>query len=317
MINVALYFFSTADWSKARLYFGLAREMCSAMRLHQLHLIPPSKRSNSDLIHSVDDERLRRYLWSAWISQCFRSQSGSFSHECAETLLTVPLPSNESLYTRHSISGLLYTVEDNEVFSELARISTIWAEVDRFVQTSSRKPGEERLRILYQLDEKVNVWHKGVPAKYKLETISSFKALSESILANVILINLMYHQCCCSLHSSVVPLICCRTEANPGAISSTARLLSAQLCYEHANEISNILSCTMFHSWDSARVAPFAGFAAYSASAVQCAFYWTTNPDISHKMKTNLPINLKFIQLLSPHWESIRLRVKYLNHSAF
>ncbi|KIH87585.1 hypothetical protein SPBR_05040 [Sporothrix brasiliensis 5110] len=131
-----------------------------------------------------------------------------------------------------------------------------------------------------------------------------------------LLLCVMYHQSICILHSSIVPLFSYRSgsSATTAASSSHSHLslysrhVSAQLAFEHAQAVSQLIQLSQRHyNIDPDRIPGFVSFAAYSACAVQIPFFWCSNQDVQTRARSNVLVNLRMIQQMGKHWKYVSL----------
>ena len=162
-----------------------------------------------------------------------------------------------------------------------------------------------QLKVLQDLNTKVDEWWSRVPNSFKLPPDPCSSA-PEHALPLLLLLRVVYHQSLCVLHSSNVPLFSYRptTECVP-----YARQISAQLSFEHANMISQLLKAVPKYSIDPDRLPSFVGYAAYTACAVQIPFFWCMNQDVQDLVRSNFLANLRIIQQMGKYWKLITLLV--------
>ncbi|KAF5606598.1 uncharacterized protein FSUBG_5997 [Fusarium subglutinans] len=125
----------------------------------------------------------------------------------------------------------------------------------------------------------------------------------------MILTNLVYHQSLCALHSSTVPLFC---WSKGDKTYSSARQLSAQVAFDHAVEISSLISgiLTTGHTLSSMPI--FVAYAAYSSCAIQIPFLWCSEPSVRERAQCNIDVNVRTIQGMSCYWKLASLLQLYV-----
>ena len=127
-----------------------------------------------------------------------------------------------------------------------------------------------------------------------------------SILPKVVLLNIVYHQCLCALHSSIVPLFSWSAGDDSWV---SARHVSAQIAYDHACTASAVLESALTHLPDANALPSFIGYAAYCGCAIQIPFLWSSEPRIRGRAKTNVRTNVKIIRILAKVWKFSALLV--------
>lgn len=90
-------------------------------------------------------------------------------------------------------------------------------------------------------------------------------------LPKLLLLQVIYNQCLCSLHSSIVPLF---SWSHCEGVFAHEQQLSAQTAFEHANSVSKLQHAPLELDWNARRMPSFVGYAAYSACAIQAPFLW-------------------------------------------
>lgn len=158
-----------------------------------------------------------------------------------------------------------------------------------------------RLAAIQVLDARISTWWSSIAPSLVLSS-DILHSIPLSILPRLLLIHIVYHQCLCALHSSIVPLYSWSTSDDSCLY---ARQVSAQIALEHANAASALFDAALRHQWDHSRITSFVGYAAYCACAIQIPFMWCSNPIIREKANANVLIDLKMIQLLAKNWKLV------------
>jgi hypothetical protein len=125
-------------------------------------------------------------------------------------------------------------------------------------------------------------------------------------LPKILLVNLVYHQSLCALHSSIVPLFC--WSKGDGSYSS-ARQVSAQVAYEHSCSISNLIRSALLTNFPISAMPLFVAYAAYSSCAVQIPFLWCSEVLVKQRARANVEANINMIQQMSSYWKLASLLV--------
>jgi len=162
-----------------------------------------------------------------------------------------------------------------------------------------------RLAAIQELDSKVGKWWNELPSSLDLSP-DTIPLVPQDTLPLRLLVHVVYHQCLCALHSSIVPLFSWTSATNG---YSYARQVSAQIAYEHATAVSLLINSALQHSWDASRVPSFVGYAGYCSSAILIPFIWCIQPDIRERARLNVLANLTMIRLLGRYWKFIGLLV--------
>jgi hypothetical protein len=167
-----------------------------------------------------------------------------------------------------------------------------------------------KLPAMYTLDEELSSWWHALPALMQL-TASNVAAVPRRWLPNVLLTNVVYHQCMCTLHASIVPIFCW-SRGDVSGTWSTARQVSAQLAYEHACINSELLS-SVLATFDKFSAMPsFICYGAYAGCAIQIPFMWSSNRSIRERTYNNVKANMKMINIMSEYWRFAALLVRKL-----
>lgn len=130
-------------------------------------------------------------------------------------------------------------------------------------------------------------------------------------LPKILLVNLVYHQSLCALHSSIVPLFC--WSKGDGTYSS-ARQLSAQVAYEHSCSVSSLMRSVLATDCRISAMPLFVAYAAYSSCAVQIPFLWCSEASIRERARGNVEANVSMIQKMSSYWKLASLLVTLPSH---
>jgi len=164
---------------------------------------------------------------------------------------------------------------------------------------------DSQLAVLQHLHTKISSWWSNVPDYLKLR-LDPIPSAQKQALPLLLLLRVIYHQSLCVLHSSIVPLFSYRTNTE---CLPYARQISAQLSFEHANSISQLLKAVPKYSIDPNRIPSFVGYAAYTACAVQIPFFWCINREVQDLVRSNVLANLRIIQQMGKQWKFITLLV--------
>lgn len=148
------------------------------------------------------------------------------------------------------------------------------------------------------LDEELSQWWQGIPDDLVL-TPSNIAKVQKDQVPNILLLNVVYHQSLCALHSSIVPLF----SWGEGDVScATARQISAQEAYEHACTASELFDAVL-SGYDGVSAMPsFIAYAAYCGCAIQIPFMRSSNYSIGKRARANVGANVKLLQIMASYW---------------
>ncbi|GKZ17319.1 hypothetical protein AbraIFM66951_007542 [Aspergillus brasiliensis] len=208
-------------------------------------------------------------------------------------------------------------IRDGSAYGELIRVLTFWDKVCSLIQ----KPWHNfssRLGAIHEIDNHISNWRSELPPFLRIdgERIPSELQIPLPILFGL---HIIYHQCLCSLHASIVPLFCWGSSVEP---FSSARQMSAQIAYDNANSVSNLAKMILNGAYEASRTPSFVGYACYCACAIQIPFLRCANPSVSAQAKQNILTNLKLIQQMGQYWRfisllGINIRTIYEVHSNY
>ena len=163
----------------------------------------------------------------------------------------------------------------------------------------------ERLNAIYAIDDRVSLWWTTLPNFAQLPP-SRISDVAPQVLPNLLLIHIVYHQCLCALHSSIVPLFC--WGAADGSWMS-AKQTSAQVAYEHAGAASSLIEAVLSSSHKLSAMPSFIGYAAYCGCAIQIPFTFSPTGSVRQRAQNNVKANFRMIQALAKQWRFTALLV--------
>ncbi len=164
---------------------------------------------------------------------------------------------------------------------------------------------EARLNEIYHLDTKISKWWSSVPKSFHL-TSSNISRTWHQDLPKLLLIQVLYFQGLCALHSSIVPLFSWGERQN---VPERALQLSAQIAYDNACAISGIFDDAMNYAKDFNNFTSFLGYAAYCGCAIQIPFMWCSNVTVKQRAAKNVRLNLQIIRSIGQNWKFVALLV--------
>ncbi|OJJ68573.1 hypothetical protein ASPBRDRAFT_68120 [Aspergillus brasiliensis CBS 101740] len=325
-INLALFWYAEGEWIKSAVY-----KFCDVK-----HLITqiPSWTANGLLIARLSGMPMRhracevpihielksRRIWACLVTNSFSPEGhleqGLLSEAARDYILPCP---EDDFEKKETMCGetLSSGIRDGSAYGELIRVLTFWDKVCSLIQ----KPWHNfssRLGAIHEIDNHISNWRSELPPFLKIdgERIPSELQIPLPILFGL---HIIYHQCLCSLHASIVPLFCWGSSVEP---FSSARQMSAQIAYDNANSVSNLAKMILNGAYEASRTPSFVGYACYCACAIQIPFLRCANPSVSAQAKQNILTNLKLIQQMGQYWRfisllGINIRTIYEVHSNY
>ena len=195
---------------------------------------------------------------------------------------------------------------NNSIFAELIKVITLWSAVEALIKQPEASSAV-LLAGIQDLDERIQSSWADVPAELHLNA-SSVSSVPMERLAGRLTVQLMYHQCLCALHASIVPLF---SWGRSDGRYLYARQVSAQTALEHANSMSSLLAAASNLTWEANKLPGFIGYAAYCACAIQMPFLWCLNPDVRQCTVQNVMTNLRALYAIGEHWQNVFILVRY------
>ncbi|KAI3037155.1 hypothetical protein CBS147352_11095 [Aspergillus niger] len=247
----------------------------------------------------MESEMQRRRFWACYLQSTFQADS-PFPKVPTEGMLHIRLPCSESEFQLESPrSGI--TLKDTDstqsIYAELVRAMSLWSSVVLLIKQTGLSLASHLVEI-QTLDGRIHeAWSK-LDASFHLDC-TGLAVVPSDDLPKLLLLHVIYHQCLCSLHSSIVPLF---SWSPCEGVFAYAQQLSAQTAFEHANSVSRLLHAALELDWDARRMPSFIGYAAYSACAIQTPFLWCSQPIVKQRAVCNILANLKTLQILGKHW---------------
>ncbi|KAF4339116.1 hypothetical protein FBEOM_6934 [Fusarium beomiforme] len=295
--NLSLFWHSQGSWRISYLHKGNACQL--------LHINGTGPKNSS----SLEAELRRRRFWACYLFHCFSCEK-LFRFEAIADLENLPLPWPEEEFavgiSTSSVATISNGVNSGSIFAELIRSLTLWASVVSVVRSEGDL--NSRLQEIFRVENNISAWWQSVPNIFKLDS-SNISTMPRKDLPKMILTNLVYHQSLCALHSSIVPLFC---WSNGDKTYSSARQLSAQVAFEHAGAISNLVAAVLATGAPLSSMPIFVAYAAYSSCAIQIPFLWCSNPPIRERAQANIDSNVKIIQGMSGYWKLASLLQLYI-----
>lgn len=166
----------------------------------------------------------------------------------------------------------------------------------------------DRISDIHKFDERISKWWGNVPQHLKLAP-TDVPTAHPSWFSKILLLNVLYHQSLCALHASIVPLFCWTTSDESCAL---ARKTSAQIAYDHACSISELIDAVLSHCPKLTTMPAYIPYAAYCGCAIQIPFMWNTDPAVQQRVQLNVKANIKMIGRMAPFWKYADLLVRLL-----
>ena len=163
----------------------------------------------------------------------------------------------------------------------------------------------KRVSAIHALDDQISKWWSRLPSGFRLSP-SSLADVPQKILPSIVQLHIIYHQCLCALHSSIVPLFCWSVGDDS---RSLARQLSAQEAFENACSVSALIDAFLSTFATPGVVPPYAAYAAYCGCAIQIPFMWCSNASVRERTRANVRANIRIIHILAKYWKFASLLV--------
>ncbi|KAI0195222.1 hypothetical protein EV127DRAFT_332779 [Xylaria flabelliformis] len=297
-MNLGLLWHSLGAWTRSYLYKGHA-----FLLLDLLGLGPKSVLTEN----SLQSEIRRRHFWACYIMHCHTSEKGAqFKLEGETSTLPLPWPDEDfdAGLARHPQISLDSEERHGSIFAEFIKATAIWYSVVSLLK-SPEKDLQVRVPAILALDQRLREWWQILPSELKL-TPSNVNSIPPTTLTRILHINTFYHQSLCSLHASLC--------YSPGDGWSTTRQLSAQIAFEHAEEMSSLITAIIETTPRTSSIPMFTGYSAYCGCAIQIPFIWSTNPTFRERVRANVRANSKLLQLMTVDWKFASILSTYIHY---
>ncbi|KAK5686531.1 hypothetical protein LTS10_002651 [Elasticomyces elasticus] len=227
----------------------------------------------------------------------------------------LPLPWPEAEFEAGYSTSVSVTLASDRgnggVFAEVIRILTLWSSVTSCIKTTGASLAT-KLPAMYALHEKLSSWWQNLPINMRFAS-TNVAMVPKKMLPNILLMNVVYHQSLCALHASIVPLFCWGKAAKGDEGWSIARQMSAQIAYEHACTISELLAAVRSISNDHSAMPSFICYGAYSGCAIQIPFLWSSKQSVRERAWINVKTNMNIISNMATFWKYAALLKVYLH----
>ncbi|KAH7148987.1 hypothetical protein B0J13DRAFT_295137 [Dactylonectria estremocensis] len=289
--NLALFWHSQGSWRISQLHKGNAYQT-----LYIMGLGPTAPRNEN----SLEIEIRRRRFWACYLMHCYSPERLALFEPIAN-MHDLPLPWPEEDFEAGMSRCPTVTLKSRQsnggIFCELIRALTFWSSV--VSSFKSKSDFGAKLTDIHTLDEEISSWWRNVQSNFKLSQ-SNITAVPHDTLPRIMLANLVYHQSLCALHASIVPLFC---WASGEESWSTARQVSAQRAFDHASQISELISAVLSTHRSLSAMPNFVAYAAYCGCAIQIPFIWCLNQKIKERAQANVKANITMIHMMANYWK--------------
>ncbi|KAH7148209.1 hypothetical protein EDB81DRAFT_791762 [Dactylonectria macrodidyma] len=289
--NLALFWHSQGSWRISQLHKGNAYQTLYIMGLGPI----VSRNENS-----LESEIRRRRFWACYLMHCYSPERLALFEPIAN-MENLPLPWPEEDFeagmSQCPTVSLKSQQSNGGIYCELIRGLTFWSSVVSSLKSES--DFSVKLTDIHTLDEKISGWWRSMPSGFKLSP-SNITAVPHDALPKVVLANLVYHQSLCALHASIVPLFCWTSSDESW---STARQVSAQRAFDHACEVSELISAVLATYPRLSGMPNFVAYAAYCGSAILIPFMWCLNSKIKERAQANVKANITMIHMMANFWK--------------
>ncbi|KAK6366036.1 uncharacterized protein PV06_04489 [Exophiala oligosperma] len=294
-LNLSLFWYSMGEYRRAAMQSGIASTTAWTIG------IPFARQEGVD---SLEAEIRRRRFWACYLLNTFLHDS-LFPKVPTEAMLRTSLPCwQEDFDTGRPQGGvtLKSSQSSQSIYAELIRAMSLWSAV----VTLTGQPESNlatRLSDIQALDGRIHDTYSMLAPCFQLDP-TNISLVPPNDLGNLLLLHIIYHQCWCSLHSSIVPLFSWSAFDDSCAY---AQQLSGQTALEHSYAVSSLLEATLASDWDAERLPSFIGYAAYAACAIQTPFLWCSKPDVKQRAVRCILANLQTMQVMGRQWQFTKI----------
>ncbi|KIN06860.1 hypothetical protein OIDMADRAFT_109269, partial [Oidiodendron maius Zn] len=310
-LNITLFWYSQGSWRKAAIHKG---NLGNGIQTAQVLGLVFEQQQNKD---TLDREIQRRLFWACYITNLFTAET-CFVTEPSENVLKLTLPCRDEDYDAgYPKDGVQLSTGrcNGSIYAELIKVMMLWSAVHTFIKNPISDPSTG-MAELQALDARIYKWRTNIPRSLEL-TPATIPTTSMSILPRLLLIHIVYHQCLCALHSSIVPLF---TSSETDDSWGYAIQLSAQTAYDHSNIACALFEASLSHLGGSGTFASFIAYAAYCACAIQIPFLWCQQLNVKERAQVNVRSALKLINSMAKFWKfsallGVHVRQLYIGHA--
>ncbi|KIX99503.1 uncharacterized protein Z520_05079 [Fonsecaea multimorphosa CBS 102226] len=302
-MNLALFWYSQGSWRRSFIHKGNAAQIAHLLGL------ATDRPGREDLWES---EIRRRRFWACYLMHCHAIET-SVGWASAENTLKLTLPWTEEDFNAGIATNPKLCLKSGDsnggIYGELIKALTFWSEVNALVK-SAESSTSERLQAIYVLDDRISKWRTKLPNSLRL-TVETVPEVPDEALPNILLLHIVYHQCLCALHASLVPLFCWSAAEETWSV---ARQMSAQVAYENACAASDLVDAVLSSFPRLKAIPSFVAYAAYCGAAIQIPFMWSTNTTVRQRAYKNVRANVKMIRTLAKYWKFAALLESHVRY---
>lgn len=260
---------------------------------------------DSDFLQS---EMTRRRFWGCYVLSCFQAWT-LFPKTPSEAILNLPLPCRDDDFeTGLPFAPSTFTLKSEQAeestYAELIKVIALWSAVESLIKQPEPNLSQ-RIADIQNLDARIEASWARVPSTIRVDANTMSTAAMDHLPVKL-LVQVMYHQCICALHSSIVPLF---SWSKSDDTHLYARQVSGQIALDGASTLSSLLEAALSLNWDASRLPAFIGYAAYCACAIQLPFLWCHNQNIKQRTVRNVLTNLRTMHVIGAHWKNIHILV--------
>ncbi|KAH8697046.1 hypothetical protein BGW36DRAFT_160144 [Talaromyces proteolyticus] len=289
--NLFFFWHSQGSWRKSYIYRGNAAQVAHVLGLGI---------ERPGMMDSVNSELRRRRFWACYLMHCYASEPFS-QPEPGGNIRKLSLPWREEDFEIGVLTHRRVCLESDQtnggIYCELVHAWTLWSSVSSLIRGLESNAGE--IAAIHILDDRISDWWKKLPPCLQLIP-SRISEVPHEILPNLLHLHIIYHQCLCALHSSIVPLF---SWSGGNDNRSSARQLSAQIAFENACAASALIHAALSEFPKPGRIPSFVAYAAYCGCAIQIPFIWCSNPTVRARARANVRANVKMIHILAEYWK--------------
>ncbi|KAJ9604684.1 hypothetical protein H2200_010798 [Cladophialophora chaetospira] len=319
-MNLALYWYSQGAWRRCAIHKGF--NYFSVGHMPDILTGLPGNAAQISHLLGLGTEKVgaedsfalevrRRRFWACYLMHCHAIHT-CFNVGVGDKIgLTLPWPEDDydvGLPSQPRVS-LRSQGSNGGIFCELVKALTFWSEVNALVK-SPETSISERLNGIYALDDRISDWWSGLPTPHRM-TPESVSSAPRHAFPNLLLVNIVYRQCLCALHASIVPLFC---WGSAEASWISARQTSAQIAYDHAGAASKLMEAVLSSLQKLSAIPSFVAYAAYSGCAIQIPFTFSSTEAVRQRAQTNVKANFRLIQALSRYWKFTAILESHVRH---
>ncbi|KAI8648315.1 hypothetical protein NCS56_01515800 [Fusarium sp. Ph1] len=311
---LALFWFAKAEVTRTGMHTAIAYRASRLLQCHQIHF------DNTMTDQTSEQDLGMRCLWACWLTECSNLENSRFQVDCWTDVNGCPLPADGD---NSSAGSFTYFLDKNGGLvspdngakvgfnSVLIVVQGLWWEVQQFVRSvhgNNGSPSEwaakycslnQRLEDLpsHMTHYEQHILASGVPRPPSAE------------LSRIFSLKYIYELCLIYLHSSVVPVLSCRTQT-PNFSRSMLRL-AAEQAWEHSTKMTTMTE--QYISWKApiSKLWPMVGYGAYVCAAVQlrrCLALGSLNYQWFERTKAHLHLTgelRKYWMTLQPLYEDM------------